>query len=234
MYIVVSATSVYKIWFRITMDKVKWNFKNAKYERELAENKQWNGRNIDKFFLISDSFICKLNKQCLKTNKLTKYCCSMYEKVLIFIKIRKVKIKTTLWYHFVIKSRGPADHPSKAKKRDKLVKRKIWFLSWRLTTGVVGWTVVQGQIPSPPDLPTRQWQPMGKSFYRWREGVPCRNSTVISEGHLEIGHQWPEKHHLDCFRYSFQFQGWISLFPFLWVSFQNCSSLCHGYHVVII
>ena len=54
MYIVVSATTVYKIWFRITMDKVKWNFKNAKYERELAENKQWNGRR--KFSLVSDYF----------------------------------------------------------------------------------------------------------------------------------------------------------------------------------
>lgn len=98
----------------------------------------------------------------------------------------------------------------KANIEARLLERKALF--WRLATS---WGIE-------------------KSFYSCREGVPCRNSTVISEGHLEIGHQWPEKHHLDCFRYSFQFQGWISLFPFLWVSFQNCSSLCHGYHVVII
>ena len=155
----------------------------------------------------------------------------MYEKVLIFIKIRKVKIQTTLWYHFVAKSGGPAAHHSKTKKRDKLVERKVCFLGWMLTTGIVGWTTVQGEIPSPPGLLTCQWQSMGKSFYRWREGAPCRNT---SEGHLEIGHQWSEKHHLDCFRYSFPFQGWISLFPFIWVNSQNCSTLCHGYSVVII
>lgn len=40
MYIVVSTTTIYKIRFRITMDKVKWNLKNAKYKRELVENKQ--------------------------------------------------------------------------------------------------------------------------------------------------------------------------------------------------
>lgn len=54
MYIVVSATTVYKIRFRITMDKVKWNLKNAKYKRELVENKQWNGR--CKFLPVSNYF----------------------------------------------------------------------------------------------------------------------------------------------------------------------------------
>ena len=47
-------------------------------------------------------------------------------------------------------------------------------------------------------------QSMGKSFYRLGAvGVAaCGNSTVISDQHLEIGHQWAGKCHLDYFRYS--------------------------------
>ena len=39
---------------------------------------------------------------------------------------------------------------------------------------------VQRPTPSPV-------QPVGKSFYRLREGVTCRNSTVSSDSHLEVG-----------------------------------------------
>ena len=35
-----------------------------------------------------------------------------------------------------------------------------------------------------------------------REGATCRNNTVSSDSHLEIGHQWSDQRHLDCFRYS--------------------------------
>ena len=42
-----------------------------------------------------------------------------------------------------------------------------------------------------------------QSFYRQREGATCRNSTVSSDSHLEIGHRWSDQGHLDCFRYSY-------------------------------
>ena len=45
-------------------------------------------------------------------------------------------------------------------------------------------------------------QLVGKSFYRLREEATCRNSTVSSDSHLEIGHQWSDQYHLDCFKYS--------------------------------
>ena len=32
-------------------------------------------------------------------------------------------------------------------------------------------------------------------------GTICRNSTVISESHLQSGHQWSDQRHLGCFRY---------------------------------
>ena len=58
----------------------------------------------------------------------------------------------------------------------------------------------------------------GKSFYKQREGATGRNSTVSSDSHLEIGHQWSDRHLLDCFTVSLQFHGWlvpISLRPVL-------------------
>ena len=35
-----------------------------------------------------------------------------------------------------------------------------------------------------------------------REGVTCRNSTVSSDSHTEIGHLWSDQSHLDCFKNS--------------------------------
>ena len=37
---------------------------------------------------------------------------------------------------------------------------------------------------------------------KWREGAPCRKSTVRSDSHLEIGHWWPDQHPPDCAEYS--------------------------------
>jgi len=33
-------------------------------------------------------------------------------------------------------------------------------------------------------------------------GAACRNSIVISTGHLQIGHQWSDQYHLGCFKFS--------------------------------
>ena len=86
-----------------------------------------------------------------------------------------------------------------------------------------GWWVDIG-----PEVDSPHWQPVGKSFYRQKEGAACRKSRVSSHSHLQIGHQWSDQHHLGCFRYSSR----SCLFPFLWGQFWNCGSLCHGHHIV--
>ena len=87
--------------------------------------------------------------------------------------------------------RGPAARSSKANKETRLVERKVCSSGGRGG----GRTPVQTLTPLPR-------QSGGKSFYRQREGATCRSSTVSSDSHLEIGHQWSDQRHLDCFRYS--------------------------------
>ena len=60
-------------------------------------------------------------------------------------------------------------------------------------------------------------QPVGKSFYKQREGATFRNSTVILDSHFEIGHQWSDQHHLDCLELIFS--SMVSFFPFSWGQF---------------
>ena len=58
---------------------------------------------------------------------------------------------------------------------------------------------------------------IGQNFYRQRKGATCRNSTVSSDSHLEIGHRWSDQRHLDGLS-TLQFQGLfvsISLSPIL-------------------
>ena len=90
---------------------------------------------------------------------------------------------------------GPAACHSKANKQARLVERNICFISDAGNWGV-GWQT-SVQRPTPPQ------QAGGESFCRqsWGEGT-CRNSTVISDNHLQIGHRWSDQHHLDCFRNS--------------------------------
>ena len=43
----------------------------------------------------------------------------------------------------------------------------------------------------------------GENFYKQRGGsggTTCRNSTAISNSHLQSGHQWSDRHDLDHFR----------------------------------
>ena len=71
----------------------------------------------------------------------------------------------------------------------------LCFRFWQLL-GEGGRHLSKGQLPPPPP---REW---GESFYRQRGAVAtCRNRTVISNSHLQIGHQWSDQHHLDCFQY---------------------------------
>ena len=96
------------------------------------------------------------------------------------------------------KSAGLAACHSKALKEARLVERKVCFIldASNPRVGVGGRTPVQR-----PTAPPR-WQPVGKSFYRQREGATGRNSTVSSDRHLEIGHRWSDQRHLDCFKYN--------------------------------
>ena len=56
------------------------------------------------------------------------------------------------------------------------------------------------------------WQSAGERFYRQRRGATCRNSTVSSDSHHEVGHWWSEQRRLVLGVVSVQFRG---LFPFL-------------------
>ena len=71
----------------------------------------------------------------------------------------------------------------------------LYFRCWQLGAGEGG-HLSKGRLPAPSG---NQW---GKRFYRQKEGATCRNRTVSSDSHLQIGHWWSDLHHLGCFRYS--------------------------------
>ena len=83
-----------------------------------------------------------------------------------------------------------------------------------------------GRADSYPKADSPHWQSVGKSFYRQRVGATCRNSTVSSDSHLEIGHVvvWPASSWLSTV--NLQFQG-----RFVFIS-RNCGSLYHGYSFI--
>ena len=83
----------------------------------------------------------------------------------------------------------------------KPIKKQGWWkgnfaLFWMLATGEGG-----GLTPVQRLTPFSRQSGI-KSIYRQREGVTCRNSTVSSESHLEIGHWWSNQCHLDGFKYN--------------------------------
>ena len=56
-----------------------------------------------------------------------------------------------------------------------------------------------------------------RAFIDRGRGATGGNSTVLSNSHLQIGHQWSEQHQLDCVgTVNLQFQG-----PFFRISFQS-------------
>ena len=74
-----------------------------------------------------------------------------------------------------------------------LVERKVCFILGAGTWGREGGLLSSGRLPL---TDSRQ------ELFRWREAVTCRNSTVSSDSHLEVGHQQSDQCHQDCFRYS--------------------------------
>ena len=73
------------------------------------------------------------------------------------------------------------------------MERKVCFILDAGNQSGEWWTPVQRLTP----LPDNQG-----GFYRWREGVTCRNSTVSSDSHLQSDHWWSDQHHLDCLKYN--------------------------------
>ena len=104
----------------------------------------------------------------------------------------------------------------------------LYFRFWQLL-GEGSRHLSKGQLPQPPP---REW---GESFYRQRGAVAiCRNSTVISNSHLQIGHQWSDQHHLDCFQYHYSSGPGSLCSHFFVANSWNCGNSCPGYGLVIV
>ena len=86
------------------------------------------------------------------------------------------------------------------------MERKVCFILDAGNQSGEWWTPVQRLTP----LPDNQG-----GFYRWREGVTCRNSTVISIS--SIGLQWSDYQHLGCFQ-SVQSLSHVQLFVTPWTA----------------
>ena len=88
---------------------------------------------------------------------------------------------------------------SRANKQARLVERKVCFIS---DIGNCGW-VGRGRLDIRPKVNSPTLATSGaRAFYRQKQEDTGRNSTVISESHLQIGLWWSDQHHLDCFRHS--------------------------------
>ena len=75
---------------------------------------------------------------------------------------------------------------SKASEHAMLVERKnlLYFRCWQLR----GRSDICPKANSPPQHTQTHQQTGDKKFYRQREGAACRNGTVSSDSHLEVGH----------------------------------------------
>ena len=135
-----------------------------------------------------------------------------------------------LWKLVCYQKWGPA-HRSKANKEARLVERKVCF---NLEAGNWGGEVRAEFCPKADTLPNPTLTIGGKSFYRRREGAPCRTSTGSSDRHLETGHRWSDQRPLDGFQYSESSVPGSVCSHFVEASSRNCGSLCHGYSLVIV
>ena len=82
----------------------------------------------------------------------------------------------------------PAELHSKASKQARLVERKVCFISDPNNLGVGGIHLSKGQLLCP-------WQTEVRAFTETvgvAGGMTFRNSIVISNSHLQIGHHWAD------------------------------------------
>ena len=74
-----------------------------------------------------------------------------------------------------------------------------------------------------------------KELLQAEGGATCRNSIVISDSHLDVGHQWSDRHHLDGLRYSSSLAPGSICFHFLRPVFGTVAAdvmATTGHHVV--
>ena len=67
-----------------------------------------------------------------------------------------------------------------------------------------GWQASVQRLTSPhPPAQTSRGLGVGESINRVRGGgLHAETAQSSLNSHLQIGHQWSDQHHLDCFRYS--------------------------------
>ena len=108
---------------------------------------------------------------------------------------------------------APTAGCSKANEEARLVERKVCSIAGASSIG-------EGGGGDCPKAESSYWQSVGFSFYRWREGATCRNSTVSSDSQLETGHAvvaWSVTNGLSYIQLIFSSR--VHLFPFLWDQF---------------
>ena len=109
----------------------------------------------------------------------------------------------------------------------KPINRSGWWKGkFQMCATGVGGSLSRGWLPC--------WQSGGKRFYRQREGAACRNNTVSSGSHLEIGHRWSDRRHLGCSRDSSSLVPGSICFPFFEANSHSCGNLCCGHGLVIM
>ena len=126
--------------------------------------------------------------------------------------------------------------PSRCSKANKqsttLVERKLSFIS-----DAGNWSGRVAEIcPKVNSFPAHDKQGVRAFIDRVGSGrgVTCRNSTVISNSHLQVGHQWSDQHHLGCFRYSYSSVLGCTCSHLFAIYSQNCGSSSPEYSLVIM
>ena len=95
-----------------------------------------------------------------------------------------------------------------------------------------GWHTSVQRLTPPHPITSMEWELLETDC---GGGGTCRKSTVISNSHLQFGHQWSYQHHFECFMYSSSSVPGSICSHFFVVSSWNCSSSCpgwSGHHVV--
>ena len=109
-------------------------------------------------------------------------------------------IHKSVFYLYITKSGDLAAPHSKASQEARLVESKVYFgcQQWGSGSGGKGGgenSCPQANSTIPPTISEQE--------LFLRKGDTCRNSTVISDRHLEISPRWSDQHHLGCFKHSY-------------------------------
>ena len=116
----------------------------------------------------------------------------------------------------------------KANKQAKLVERKVCFI---LDAGNCrgGMADICPKADSP--YPDKQW--VSAFIDRVERAGLHAETPVISNSHLQTGHQWSDQNQPACFRYSWSSVPGSICSHFFAVNSRNCNSSCPGYSLVV-